>query len=404
MKVYFFRLFIGCFLVFSCTEKNPIYDLITQPIPEIEKVVKHLDQHGLQVIFTQIDRDDQGVPSFTDHRFGVDDRLYFYPASTVKLPVAVLTLQRINELKEKGFTISLTSPLIISAQGSTSFKHEPDTTALNDKWTLAQLIANIFLVSDNEAYNYLFDFLGADYINRELQKKGFKHSQILHKLGLNTGHRGPWKYQFYKEGEMIYHQLSAPSSTNQERGRLMGEVIGKAYLNDAGEKVHYPFDFGQKNQLSLNDMHAFMKRILFPESFAEEDRFNLNKADYVFLRRCMGATPLTANNPAYTQPDYWDSYVKFFMFGDQKTPIPKHIRIYNKVGEAYGTLTETAYITDSQQGIEFMLSATVFVNENGIFNDDLYEYEDIGIPFLAALGRAVYAYERSRINRVINKI
>ena len=65
------------------------------------------------------------------------------------------------------------------------------------------------------------------------------------------------------------------------------------------------------------------------------------------------------------------------------------IRIYNKVGDAYGTITDVAYIKDKKNEIEFILTATILVNENKIFNDDIYESDQIGIPFLAALGRAV---------------
>jgi len=69
------------------------------------------------------------------------------------------------------------------------------------------------------------------------------------------------------------------------------------------------------------------------------------------------------------------------------------MKIYNKVGYAYGTLTETAYIVDEENGIDFLLSATLLVNNNGIFNDDTYEYDEIGIPFLAQLGRELYLLE-----------
>ena len=75
------------------------------------------------------------------------------------------------------------------------------------------------------------------------------------------------------------------------------------------------------------------------------------------------------------------------MYGDQKETMPNHIKIYNKVGYAYGTLTDCAYIVDTKNEIEFMVVATLLVNSNGIFNDDTYEYETIGIPFLAELGR-----------------
>ena len=43
-----------------------------------------------------------------------------------------------------------------------------------------------------------------------------------------------------------------------------------------------------------------------------------------------------------------------------------------------------------------MVTATILVNKDGIFNDDAYEYDEIGIPFLAELGRALYAIELKR--------
>ena len=44
---------------------------------------------------------------------------------------------------------------------------------------------------------------------------------------------------------------------------------------------------------------------------------------------------------------YRDSYVKFLMYGNMKTEIPQNIKIYNKVGDAYGYLIDCAYIEDT---------------------------------------------------------
>ena len=72
------------------------------------------------------------------------------------------------------------------------------------------------------------------------------------------------------------------------------------------------------------------------------------------------------------------------------------MKIYNKVGYAYGTLTDCAYIHDIKNNIEFMVTATILVNHDGIFNDNVYEYDQIGIPFLAQLGRELYEQELNR--------
>jgi hypothetical protein len=36
-----------------------------------------------------------------------------------------------------------------------------------------------------------------------------------------------------------------------------------------------------------------------------------------------------------------------------------------------------------------MLAATILCNRDGIFNDDKYDYDQTGFPFLAKLGKAM---------------
>jgi hypothetical protein len=87
--------------------------------------------------------------------------------------------------------------------------------------------------------------------------------------------------------------------------------------------------------------------------------------------------------------------VKFFLFGARRRR-SLHIRVFNKVGEAYGYLIDDAYVADFDAGVEFLLTAVIQVNADQIYNDDLYEYEEVGRPFLARLGRAVYEHELKR--------
>jgi hypothetical protein len=72
------------------------------------------------------------------------------------------------------------------------------------------------------------------------------------------------------------------------------------------------------------------------------------------------------------------------------------IRIFNKVGDAYGFLTDAAYIVDFKNNIEFMLSANIYCNTDEIFNDDNYDYDTIGFPFMKNLGKVIYNYELKR--------
>ena len=67
-----------------------------------QKVVSNPNYYRLQIIYTQINRDKNNKPSFTNYYFNVDPLLYFNPASTVKLPLAILSLQKLNQLHING--------------------------------------------------------------------------------------------------------------------------------------------------------------------------------------------------------------------------------------------------------------------------------------------------------------
>jgi hypothetical protein len=76
--------------------------------------------------------------------------------------------------------------------------------------------------------------------------------------------------------------------------------------------------------------------------------------------------------------------------------MPDHVRVFNKVGWAYGCLTDVSYVVDFRNNIEFMLTATIYVNADGILNDDKYEYDTVGWPFMNKLGQTIYSYELTR--------
>jgi hypothetical protein len=92
--------------------------------------------------------------------------------------------------------------------------------------------------------------------------------------------------------------------------------------------------------------------------------------------------------------------VKFLHLGSEKeASLPPGIRIFNKVGDAYGFLLDGAYFADFDNGLEYLLSAVLYVNEDGILNDNKYEYDQIGLPFMKQLGKLIYQYEKQRPRR-----
>ena len=115
----------------------------------------------------------------------------------------------------------------------------------------------------------------------------------------------------------------------------------------------------------------------------------------------MSILPRQSDYPSFPDFDkHYDGYCKFFLYGDTKDKIPDNIKIFNKVGLAYGFVIDNAYIIDIRNNVEFLLTAVIYSNPNETMNDDDYDYEKISIPFLAGLGRKVYELELKRYKKV----
>jgi len=107
----------------------------------------------------------------------------------------------------------------------------------------------------------------------------------------------------------------------------------------------------------------------------------------------MSALTKESKYPYYDSTEFDDTYAKFIPRGFIKND---SVRVFSKAGWAYGFLTDVAYVVDFKNNIEFMLSATILCNSDGIFNDDAYDFENVGYPFMKLLGETVYQYELQR--------
>jgi len=367
----------------------------------ISAVVSNPQKFKLQVIYTRIDRDSKNYPYFSTFKFNVDNKKYFYPASTVKFPTALLALEKLNNLnidKLNKFT-SIKIDSNYSGQSKVIF----DSSSSTKLPSIGNYVKKVFIVSDNDAHNRLYEFLGQQYTNESLISKSFFSTKILHRLAVSMTpeqNKHTNAFHFFDENGGIYEQ---PPQANPHNYMLEIEDVkqGKGYF-EKGELVNEPKDFSYSNFFALEDQHEMLKSVFFPEAVAVEKRFNLSDEDYKFLYRAMSILPRESDFPSYPDREYYyDGFVKFFMFGDSKDTIPQNIRIFNKVGIAYGHIIDNAYIVDFDKGIEFMLSAVIYVNENEIFNDDKYDYDSIGFPFLAELGRIIYRHESNRIKNYL---
>ena len=405
--MFSFIVFSIVLMACSTTKKNTITvrnddmieGLMKQNASLFDSVLANIDQNHLQIIYTQIDRRKNGKPQFTDHYFNVSDSSYFYPASTVKLPVAILALQKLNELKIKGLDKNTTMITEADHSGQTEVYNDP--SAPDGRPTIEHYIKKILLVSDNDAFNRLYEFLGQEYINTTLHKMGYEEVQIIHRLEISLTedeNRHTNRIRFFDtSARLVYEKpLQQSKLAYAERNTKMGKGFYRR-----GELVNEPFDFSKKNRVSLNTLHNIVRSVMFPKTVSKKQRFKLTKDDYALLRKYMSMTPPESKFPFYDRENYWDTYVKFLLYGAEKNVSKDGIRIFNKVGDAYGFLIDAAYIADYNNNIEFMISAVIHCNSDGIFNDDKYDYDSVGYPFMKNLGQVIYGYELRRIKKVV---
>ena len=365
-----------------------------------DDILKNYKDWNVQIIYTQINRDANGIPNLAHHYFNVNAGNYFYPASTVKLPIVLLALQKLNALKDKGINMNTTMLTETAFTGQTAVFNDPSNT--DGRPTIAHYIKKILLVSDNDAYNRLYEFLGQEYINAEMKKKGYASVQILHRLNIfltEEENRNTNPVKFYDaDSKLLYEQ---PQQKNSAKYSLRKDSLGKGYFK-ADKLINTAMDFSKKNRVSLEDLHKILISLVFPDKVKATERFDITEEDRLFVLKYMSQYPTESLYPPYAADtaNYWPAYCKFLLYGAEKGPLPEGIRIFNKVGDAYGHLIDVAYIADFKNKIEFFVSAVIYCNSDGILNDDKYDYKTIGLPFMKKLGKVIYDYELKRTYKI----
>lgn len=365
-----------------------------QASPFLKDILNKPDTFHYQFIYTKIDRDKNNKPHFTNYYFRVNRNEYFNPASMVKLPTALLALEKIHTLHK--YDVDKYTPMLTDSGYSHQTTVSHDSSAANLLPSVAHYIKKIFLISDNDAYNRLYEFVGQQQLNERLWQMGYHDIRITRRfVTMNeeeNRHTNP--IRFVKGDTLLYTQPVAYNPLPFDFHKKI--LIGRAHYNRYDSLINEPMDFTTHNNFPLEDMQQILQSTLFPNSVPGKKRFHLQPDDYAFLYRYMSEFPSESDYPHYDTTEYFDSYTKFFMFKAWKSKIPPYIRVFNKTGWSYGFLTDVAYIVDFKNKIEFMVSGNIYVNSDGILNDDKYEYEETGYPFFKEMGNIIYQYELKR--------
>ncbi len=134
--------------------------------------------------------------------------------------------------------------------------------------SIAHYIKKVLLVSDNDAYNRLYEFLGQAYIHEHLRAMGYPDARIIRRF-CNCDYdenRFTNPFFFYNAlGQLVYSQ---PQQVNVKPlvNPLPNLKRGRGHLDCRGRYVAEPFDYTYSNNLSLADVNSMLMAVMFPEA------------------------------------------------------------------------------------------------------------------------------------------
>lgn len=307
---------------------------------------------------------------------------YFYPASTVKLPIALLTLEKIKKLN-----LELDDQLIIDDIVDCGNKRYIERCS-SEKLTFRRLIRELIIVSDNDHYNALYHFLTPKDIMDRLSELGYNGTRIyksftgcdvVNQLKTNS-------LKVLRNGSVVYTQEASVMALNEMANCFFYDemkLIGQKHEYDRRIVVG-PFDFNYNLDIPLEELHEMMMRLFVKQTYIGDLQWDMLDKHEVFIKRTLAELPKDLTDSKFhDQDNYPNNVFKFFMEGRSGDRVMYH----SKIGLSYGFTTETCYFDIPESCNDFLVSVSLYTNSNKTVNDGDYEYEEIARPVLQRIAK-----------------
>lgn len=374
----------------SISDSASLFNYIKGKDALVDEIINN-PNYRFQMVYTQLST--LATDSIAINTIDVSTNDYFFPASTVKLPIALLTLEKMQRLG-----IGIDDVIKINDDthcGNTRFIE----LSKNNNLSFRTLLEEMIVISDNNYYNSLYHFVTPREINARLNELGYTDTHIyksftgceiqehLHTNSLDV---------LSSSGELIYHQ--GEDVIDIEEMCQYYTYSEKYFLGSKHEAknkkiVVGAYDFNYNLELPLDEINEMMLRLMMPNSYPNKQQWNLSVELEEFFIDALSKFPKELKNKKYkNQSHYPDNIYKYILYGEE-TFDTDHVSVYSKIGLSYGFTTDVAYVVNLKEGIRFVLSISLYTNANDIVNDGDYEYETIARPFISKLSNILYRYE-----------
>jgi len=354
-----------------------VLNILEKGSPRLQNFLAKAYDYGLQICFTRL------------HKYGTETKFatfcawnysnWFAPASLVKLPLAALLLEQLEAAKIDWTTAKLAFPGMPHCAERALELRQPQA--------VTRLIERALVLSDDSAYCALFDALGPQHIAERMRQMGHSDVRIQARFGTcgpeNSRITGPVQI-FAANGKVLSSSPArAPFSLVSAPAPIK---IGTAWMQ-GGQRVEGAKDFSNSNSAPLRALHEMMLALMRPELVELKERFQISERARQFLLTGMRLNPAESKFSDAAEAKLDRNYFRLLGVGDGQWP--KDLVVENKVGRAYGFLSDMAHL--KQGNYECFVSCKMYLNRDGVLNDGQYEYESIGRPAMAEIGRLLLA-------------
>jgi len=306
-------------------------------------------------------------PTIERHAYRVDAE-YFFPASSMKMPITLAAYDRLAMLRKPALTRDAT------------LRFGQDVTT-----TLARETTRALIVSDNTCANRLLSFVGHREVHETLFSLGLASARVHHGFSDNDPIETSPKIDVVVGGNVVDEIPARKSDLVLPPTQATGLAIGTAAIVD-GRRVEGPMSFAEKNAMKLRDLQDTLIRIMRPDLLPGTPPDAASKDDLAYVRKTLGTLPSESGLAGFDRNVVADYQLIPFLRGIERVKPRAKIEIHSKVGQAFGFLIGNAYVVDKESGKSFFLIASVYANPDGVMNDDQYAYDTISFPALADVG------------------
>lgn len=341
----------------------------------IDLVLNNQDKYHLQINFTRVDERKSDI---TLHDYTLNkDKYYFHPASLIKLPIAITSLELISKYEEE-FGIDLNT-FVHSETCSCDFNTDRYVNS-KARPNLDILLREMLVMSNNDAYNFFYNLSGPTYFNQRMKELS------LNNIILRNRFYSGCTYQGANEHGGLYFQKSN-SSNKYKIGCIKDSVQNieqTVYLNYANSRT--------SNVVSLHSIHRLMIQLFYPQSFSPDFKLSISNKNLEFLKSTLSSYPNSVPN-YQNVPNHFHKYLMPFIFLNNNT---SKIKIYSKNGNAGGYISDVMLLSDEENNVKYFLSISMLNYKQKSYYKRRVVYTTPGIDVFRKISNVLYEYAKKQ--------